>query len=144
MTLPDRLPWWLKLVNPVITRLNRRGLAIGTQHILTVPGRTSGKLYTTPVSLLTLDGQRYIVSLPWTGWVKNARVSGWGFLERGRRRERVRLVELPPAERARVVREFPVQVPHGVSFFRLPPDPAVFEQAAPQLTAFRIDPDVRV
>jgi hypothetical protein len=48
---------------------------LGTQYILTVPGRTSGKLYSTPVSLLTVDGQRYIVSLPWTGWVKNARVA---------------------------------------------------------------------
>ena len=139
MKLPHRLPWWLKLVNPVVTRLNRWGLALGTQHILTIPGRRSGKLYSTPVSLLTVDGQRYVVSLPWTGWVKNARVSGWGLLERGRRRERVRLLEVPLSERTQVVREFPVQVPHGVAYFRLPADPTAFDQAAPQLAAFRIE-----
>ncbi len=39
-----------------------------------------------------------------------------------------------------MVRAFPVQVPHGVRFFDLPPDPEAFERAAPQLAAFRLDP----
>ncbi len=139
MPLPDRLPWWLTLINPLVVYLNRRGLAVGTMHVLTVRGRQTGRPYSTPVSLVTLDGHRYVVSLPWVSWVKNARASGEGVLERGSRTEPVRLVELPLEERTPVVRAFPVQVPHGVRFFDLPPDPEAFERAAPQLVAFRVD-----
>jgi hypothetical protein len=138
--LPRQLPWWLKLANPVVKTLLRLGVPIGTQHVLAVPGRKTGRLRSTPVSLLALDGQRYVVSLPWTGWVRNARVAGWGTLTRSRRTERVALREVVGDERARVARAFPVQVPHGVGFFQLPPDPDAFEAAAPELAVFRIEP----
>src|SRR6266581_8538515 len=107
-----RLPWWLKPANRVVIVLNRLGLAIGTQHVLSIPGRKTGKLRSTPVSLLTVDGRRYIVTGLETDWVKNARASGWGLLTRGRKKERVALVELPIEERAPILREFPRQVPH--------------------------------
>ena len=68
-----KLPPWLKPLNRVIIPLNRLGLALGTQHVLSIPGRTTGKLRSTPVSLLTLAGQRYIVTAFETDWVKNAR-----------------------------------------------------------------------
>jgi len=132
------LPWWLKLVNPVVAALNRLELAIGTQHILTVRGRTSGRHYSTPVSLLTVRGARYIATFPWTGWAKNARADGRALLSRGRRTEHVVLIEVPLEERARILREFPRQVPHGVHFFRLPADPEAFARAAPELAVFRI------
>lgn len=139
MPLPQHLPAWLKVVNPLVVRLNRWGLAVGTMHVLTVPGRKTGKPYSTPVSLVTLDGQRYVVTFPWVGWVKNARVWGEGFLERGPQKEHVRLLEVPIEDRVRVVRAFPLQVPRGVSFFGLPADPESFEQAAPHLTVFRVE-----
>ena len=140
MALPSTLPWWLKLANPVFKTLIRLGVPVGTQHVLAVPGRKSGRLYSTPVSLVTVDRRRYIVSLPFTGWVKNARVVGWGTLARGRRIERVRLVEVDGDERVRVARAFPVQVPRGVGFFQLPADPDAFAAAAPELAVFRADP----
>jgi deazaflavin-dependent oxidoreductase (nitroreductase family) len=137
-----KLPWWLKPANRVIMALNRIGLAIGTQHILSIPGRKTGKPRSTPVSLLTVDGQRYIVTAGETGWVKNARAAGWGTISRGRKRERVALVELPVAERAAILREFPRQVPHGVQFFELvlglPNDPEAFAAAAPRCPVFRL------
>ncbi len=139
MTIPTKLPWWLKVTNPIFVTLLRLGVPIGTQHVLTVRGRKTGKPYSTPVSLVTVNGQRYICTLPWTGWAKNARVVGEGILTRGRVRERVALVELPAEERAPILREFPLQVPHGVQFFRLPPDPEAFAAASPSLTVFRVD-----
>jgi hypothetical protein len=57
-----KLPRWLKPVNRVIVALQRLGLAIGTMRLLSIPSRKSGKLRTTPVSPLTVDGQRYIVA----------------------------------------------------------------------------------
>jgi deazaflavin-dependent oxidoreductase (nitroreductase family) len=143
MPRQSKLPWWLKPANRVLAALNRLGLPLGTQHILSIPGRKSGKLRSTPVSLLTVDGQRYIVTGFETQWVKNARAAGWGLLMRGRRQERVALVELPVEERAPILREFPRQVPHGIEFFErlldLPNDPEAFATAAPRCPVFRID-----
>lgn len=136
------LPWWLKPANRVIMALNRMGLPIGTQYILTIAGRKSGKLYSTPVSLLTVDGERYICTVGETGWVKNARVAGTGQLRRGRNEEQVALIELPIADRGAILREFPRQVPHGVPFFEqvlgLANDPEAFAAAAPQCPVFHV------
>ena len=140
MSEPTSLPGWLKIVNPIFMTLIRLGVPVGSQHVLTVPGRKTGKQYSTPVSLVTVEARRYICSFPWTGWAKNARVVRQGELVRGRRRERIILTELPPEERAAILREFPIQVPHGVQFFQLPPDPGAFAEAAPRLAVFRVDP----
>ena len=75
MSKHAKLPWWLKSVNRVVIALNRLGLAVGTQRMLSIPSRKTGKLRSTPVSLLTVNGQRYIVTGLETDWVKNARVA---------------------------------------------------------------------
>ena len=139
-----RLPRWLGPTNRVIIALQHRGLVIGTMRLLSVPGRKSGKLRTTPVSPLTVDGRRYIVAgLEGADWVKNARAAGWGVLARGRKEERVSLVELPVEERAFILREFPRKVPHGVQFFRqlyeVSGDPEEFAALAPRCPVFRIE-----
>jgi deazaflavin-dependent oxidoreductase (nitroreductase family) len=144
MSVEARLPGWLKVANPVIVALQRRGLAVGTMHLLTVPGRRSGKLRTTPVSPLTVDGRRYIIAgLEGADWVKNVRASGWVVLARGRKEERVGLVELPVEERAPILREFPRKVPHGVQFFRqlhgVSADPEEFAALAPRCPVFRVE-----
>ncbi len=148
---PDkpRLPRWLKPANRIIVPVQRLlRLSLGPVHMLSVPGRKSGKLRTTPVSLLTVGDNRYIVSgLPDADWVKNVRASVWGILATGRKTERVALVELPVEERAPILREFPRLLPPGVGFFRqlygLPKDPAklpeAFERLAPTCPVFRID-----
>jgi hypothetical protein len=55
MSSDRKLPWWLKLANHVVITLQRLRLAVGTMHLISVPGRKSGKLRTTPVSPLTAD-----------------------------------------------------------------------------------------
>lgn len=140
-----RLPTWLRVANPLIVALQRLGIAFFTFHLLSVRGRTSGTVRTTPVSPFTVDGRRYLMSLGQTNWVRNARSAHEGVLSRGRRQERVALVELPPADRAAIAHEFPRQVPHGVRFFlqtgvvQPPGDPAAFERAAANLAVFRLD-----
>ena len=142
------LPRWLTLANRLVVALQRLGLPTGTIHVLTVPGRESGRPRTTPVSLLTVAGVRYIVGgYTDMDWVKNVRAAGWGILAHGRVRERVDLVELLVDERGAILREFPRLVPGGVSFFRrvygLPHDPAVLPDAfaalATQATVFRVE-----
>jgi deazaflavin-dependent oxidoreductase (nitroreductase family) len=139
-----RLPRWLRVANPVIVALQRRGLVIGTMRLLSVPGRKSGKLRTTPVSPVTVDGWRYIVAgHEGSDWVRNARAAGWGILARGRKEEKVTLVELPSEERGPILREFPREVPHGVQFFRqlygVSGEPEEFAALAPRCPVFRVE-----
>jgi len=140
----ESLPRWLGPASRVNMWLLRRGLRIGTQHVLSVPGRKSGQMRSTPVSLVTLEGARYIVSGEGLAWVVNARAAGWGTLERARRTERVTLSELRPAARGPILRAFWHQVPQGRSFiarlFGLPPGATEddFAAAAPRCPVFRV------
>jgi hypothetical protein len=144
MSEKPELPGWLRLANPLIVALQRLGLVIGTMRVLSVPGRRSGRLRSTPVSPLTVDGRRYIVAgHEGSDWVKNARVAGWGILARGRKQERVRLVELPVQERAPILREFPRKVPGGVRFFQrlygVSGNPEEFAALALRCPVFRVE-----
>jgi deazaflavin-dependent oxidoreductase (nitroreductase family) len=144
MTKEVKLPGWLKLFNPVIIVLQRLGVTVGTMRLLSVPGRKSGKLRTTPVSPLTVGGNRYIVAgLEEADWVKNVRASEWAILARGRKQERVTLVELSPDQRAPILRAFPREVPHGVRFFQHlygeVGDPEEFAALAALCPVFRVE-----
>jgi hypothetical protein len=139
----ERLPGWLPFANRIIEWLQRRGLKTGTIHILTVPGRISGELRTTPISLLKLDGVEYTVAgLEDSDWVRNVRAAGWGYLAYGKDRRKVRFTELRPDQREPVLRAFPVEIPHGTQFFervhRIKPDPDGFASLADRCPVFRI------
>jgi len=139
-----RLPSWLKGVNWVVMALQRLGFVVGTMHVLAVPGRRSGVYRSTPVSLMTDDGHRYIVAgLDDADWVLNARVAGRGMLHRGRTEEHVSLIELPVDQRVPILREFPRLVPQGVQFFTrlygVAADPEAFAGLAPCCPVFRVE-----
>jgi hypothetical protein len=140
-----QLPKWLKPANRVIMFLQKVGLPIGTMHVIAVPGRKSGTLRATPVSPLTVDHQRYVIAgKSDSDWAKNVRAAGWGNLSRGRRTTRVGLQEVEDHDlKVRVMRAFPVEVPHGVAFFvKLGlvsgPSPDEFEAAADHAAVFHI------
>jgi deazaflavin-dependent oxidoreductase (nitroreductase family) len=143
MSTHPTLPKWLKFANRLIVGLNRLGVGFGTWYILSIRGRRSGKMRSTPVSVLHVNGQRYVVTGFDTQWVKNARKEGRGMLACGRKQEEVVLVELPVEERAPILREFPRQVPHGMPFFErilgIPADPEALAAAAPRCPVFRLD-----
>jgi len=147
MTLPDiRPPRWLRITNKIVIGLQRLGLPIGTMRLLTVRGRKTGKSRTTPVSPLTVDGQRYVIGGFARGdWVANARANGDAVLAHGRRKEPIRLTELPASARGRIMRAFPAEVPHGVFMFLKmgivdAATPDAFELGAAKVAVFRIDP----
>ncbi len=139
------LPRWLPLAARVNAQLLRAGVPIGSQVVLTVTGRRSGRPRSLPVSLVVVDGVRYVVSGEGTAWVANARAAGEATIERRRRRERVRLIELAAAERPAILRAFWHQVPHGRPFvarlFGLAPDATAddFAGAGPRCPVFRLD-----
>jgi deazaflavin-dependent oxidoreductase (nitroreductase family) len=118
----------------------RRGLKIGSQHLLSVRGRRSGELRSTPVSIVTLDGTRYIVAaFSEAAWVQNVRAAGTGTLQRGRRVEQVSLVDVAVEHRAPVLRAFLEQVRGGVRFFGSA-SPDEVAAAADRYPVFRVVP----
>ena len=87
--------------------LTDHGISLMGSRVLTVRGRTSGEPRSTPVNLLELDGERYLVAPRGnTQWVRNARAAGAGQLRLGQRIEQVELVELPAGERVPVLRVY--------------------------------------
>jgi len=134
---PKPPPRWAVHVNVLLLRL---GLPIGSQRLLTIRGRRSGLPRSTPISVVVLDGRRYVVAaLPGMDWVKNARAAGDGVMARGRHRECIRLVELPVEERGPVLRAFLEQVPGGVKYFGVSPDPDVLAASAVRYPVFRVE-----
>ena len=86
-------PRWMVRMNVAVLR---RGLTVGSRYLLTVPGRTGGAPRSTPISVVTLDGERHLASaFAEADWVKNVRAVGEGTLTRGKQTETVRLGELP-------------------------------------------------
>ncbi len=84
-------------------------LALGIRNngtvLITVPGRKTGKPHSTPVSIVEVNGQRYVQS-PFgnVNWVRNLRAAGKATLSWGRRREAVTVTELSPEEAAPVIK----------------------------------------
>jgi hypothetical protein len=144
MSKPRKLPLGLKPANRVVVALQRLGVSFGPMGLLSVPGRKSGRMQNTPVSPLTVEGRRYLVAVfDGADWAKNARAAGWGILARGRKQERVLLVELSVEERASVLRELPDKEPRAARFlrqrYRASNDPEAFAALAPRCAMFRVE-----
>ncbi|GAA3336719.1 nitroreductase family deazaflavin-dependent oxidoreductase [Amorphoplanes nipponensis] len=140
------LPAWLPFANRVVRLLARLGLPLGTVRVLVVPGRRTGEPRPTPVSPLTVDGRRYVISaLPQSDWARNIRAAGRGEVVEGRRRVPVTLTEVTdPAEARAALRAFPREVPAGVTFYQRlglvdRADPDQFEALAGRVAVFRME-----
>ena len=96
-----------RVFNPFVAWLTRRGVSVWGSRVLEVMGRRSGEIRTTPVNVLTFEGQRYLVApRGTTEWVRNARVAGACGLRVGRRVEHVGLRELDDAAKPAVLRAY--------------------------------------
>jgi|SRR5579871_3154862 len=83
------------------------GVAPHYAYLLQVRGRKSGRLYSTPVSLVVMDGKRYLVAPRGrTQWVRNAEVTGEIALKRGRHRESFALKAVPDAAKPPILKVY--------------------------------------
>ena len=107
MPKPYRKSRSRRALNTLVRPLARLGLTGPRTHLLTVRGRRTGRPWSTPVSIVEEDGERWLVA-PYgsRNWVLNARAAGWVELRRGRRNERLDVVELGPAEAVPVLRRY--------------------------------------
>ncbi|MEE6135363.1 nitroreductase family deazaflavin-dependent oxidoreductase [Mycobacterium sp. 050128] len=145
---PIKPPWWLKPANKLFIQMSRLGMSFGGESpvVLTVPGRKSGRERSTPVTPMTVDAKQYVVAgFPGADWVANVRAAGQATVARGRRTERVRMVELSAADGRPILRLFPQEVPTGVGFMKrsglvTEGSPDEFERLAGRCAVFRLDP----
>lgn len=135
---------------PLFRAINAMGTAIllrvavgpRNAHVIMVRGRRSGKRYATPARVVEAPEGRYIVSaFGETNTIKNLRAAGVTTVIRGRRREDVRLVELPEADRVPMLRAY-LKINPGVSeYFGATADSSddALAQAAREHTVFRLE-----
>jgi deazaflavin-dependent oxidoreductase (nitroreductase family) len=104
---PYRLSRGRRALNAIVRPLARLGLTGPRTFLLTVPGRRTGKPWSTPVSIVRLGEERWLVA-PYGGrnWVKNARAAGWVELRRGRTVERLEVTELSAVHAVPVLQEY--------------------------------------
>ena len=102
-------PGWFTthVFNRSVAVLTKLGLSVWGSRVLVVRGRTSGLPRATPVNLLTLEGNTYLVAPRGnTQWVRNLRVAGTGELRLGRRAQEFTAVELPDEAKVPVLRAY--------------------------------------
>ncbi|MFE9774400.1 nitroreductase family deazaflavin-dependent oxidoreductase [Streptomyces sp. NPDC005931] len=138
-------PGWftVNVFNRLVAWVTRRGLSVWGSRILAVRGRKSGQWRTTPVNLLTLEGERYLVApRGHVQWTHNMRAARGGELRLGRNVEVFSATEVadddkPPLLRA-YLKRWKAEV--GVFFKGVGPDSSDEElrRIAPDHPVFRI------
>ena len=132
-----------RLVNSLFRALTRFGLGASYRYILSVPGRKSGRIYSTPVDVLELDGQRWLVAAygP-TNWVANTRAAGEVTLSRGGRSQQFEVEEAASAAAVPVLREYITEIRVTRPYFDADPSSTDEEVAAelPRHPVFRLVP----
>ncbi|MGB8941439.1 MAG: nitroreductase/quinone reductase family protein [Streptomyces sp.] len=126
-----RVGFGTRLINGVFQAMTRRGMGKGYRYILTVRGRKSGRLFSTPVDVMSAGGERWVVgAYGVSNWVLNARAAGEIELSRGGTSETVRVVELGPEECVPVLRQYWREVPVTRPYFDVTGDSTDEEFAA--------------
>lgn len=85
------------------------GLGLGPReyYLLQVRGRKTGRVFSTPVSLVELQGARFLVAPRGRAqWVRNAEAAGQVNLKKGSSRRRFRLRPVPDADKGPVLRAY--------------------------------------
>jgi deazaflavin-dependent oxidoreductase (nitroreductase family) len=85
------------------------GLGFGREYyyLLQVRGRKSGRIYSAPVYVMEMKGQRYLVCPRGRSqWVRNAEASGKVILKKGRDQGEFSLRSLPDDEKLEILKNY--------------------------------------
>lgn len=98
---------WYQRLNWIGVPLTSLGLAPRDAVTLEVRGRKSGKRRRIPILRTGYQGHEYLVALAGESqWVRNVRAADGKAVIRRRGAREIRLVELPPEERAEIIAEY--------------------------------------
>jgi hypothetical protein len=120
------------------------GLGIGPSYcyLLQVRGRKSGKLYSTPVNLLVINGKHLLVApRGHTQWVRNAETTGEITLKRGSYRKRYHLQALDSPAKLPILKQYLDQFRSAVQrYFTVPAGspPQAFAPVADRYPVFEL------
>ena len=138
-----RLSVGARLINALFRALTRVGLGASYRYILIVPGRKTGRLYSTPVDVISVGGQRWLVAgYGPAGWVRNARAAGEVTLSRGRHSRRFEIEETDAPAAVPVLRKYMTEIRVTRAYFDATPDSPDEEVAAelPRHSVFLLIP----
>lgn len=125
-------------------RYSMLGLPPSWQVALEVRGRRTGEARVLPVVVASVEGKDYLVSMlgERAAWVKNARAAGGEAIIIHGARRAVRLAEVAPAERPRIIKAYLARAIGGRPHIPVPHDAPVedFQSIAQDFPVFRIDP----
>lgn len=134
-----RLGLGRRAVNWIVRALLRLGWGPSATYLLIVPGRRSGALRSTPVTLVEDAGRRWLVA-PYgeVAWVRNLRAARRATLSRGGRVEEIAVREIGVDESAPVLRMYVQRVPITRPYFDAGPqsDLDAFRAEAPRHPVF--------
>jgi len=142
MTVYHKPSGFVKLMNGFIGRLASMGLIPGDTAMLQVKGRRSGETRSTAVTWVEHEGQRYLVApRGTTEWVRNVRAAGGQAAIRRRKSEGVKLEELPPEQKAPIIKAYLKKTAMATKReFGIEPEAPIeeFEKIAERHPVFRI------
>lgn len=96
-----------RYLNAGVMWLSRRGLDLQGARVLSVRGRSSGEWRQAPVNPLQLGPETYLVApRGHVQWTRNMRAAGGGTLRRGRTTRAFTAVEVPDADKPRILRAY--------------------------------------
>jgi hypothetical protein len=96
-----------RIINRAFGFFVKLGFGLAHNFLIEVRGRTSERLYSTPVNVLNYEGKRYLVAPRGdTQWVRNVIVSREATLVKGTRREPVRLRPIADEAKAKILKTY--------------------------------------
>ncbi len=132
-----------RLKDRASVELLKTGIKPHRTAVLSVQGRRTGLIVSLPVIVTAYQGERYLVSmLGESNWVRNVRAADGRAVLRQGRSEAIRLTEIPPGDRAPILRRYLAVSPGArahIPVSRRAPV-AEFEPLAADLPVFRIAP----
>jgi len=83
------------------------GLGFSYNYLLQVRGSKSGKIYSTPIDLLQIDGKRFLVAPRGRAqWVRNAEAAGEVTLKKGSQRNKFGVRTLSDQEKPAILKAY--------------------------------------
>ena len=132
-----------RLINWWFRALTRHGWGASYRHMLTVPGRKTGRLHSTPVDVIEVGESRWLVAgYGPASWVLNTRAAGEVTLSRGGRSETYKVEEAGVEDATPVLRKYIAEIRVTRPYFDANPDSSDEAVAAelPRHAVFRLIP----
>lgn len=123
-----------RIINAAFRQLTKLGLGASYRRILTVRGRRTGRIYSTPVDVMEHADTLWLVAgYGPSNWVRNAQVAGQVTLSRGGEHREYLVSEVASSEAVPVLRKCMQEIRVTRPYFDASPD-APDEVIATELT----------